>query len=88
MEKLFADTNIFGIAVDRDDSRRVSVWRILERVASGVVELHSERKGHKRDKRGYKSVFLLEPILWELEGIGRHSFFPPQISFSSIQLAR
>jgi len=41
MEKLFADTNIFGIAVDRDDSRRESVWRTLERVASGEVELHT-----------------------------------------------
>lgn len=41
MEKLFADTNIFGIAVDRDDSRRESVWRTLERVASGDVELHT-----------------------------------------------
>ena len=41
MEKLFADTNIFGIAVDRDDSRRESVWRILERVASGEMELHT-----------------------------------------------
>ena len=41
MEKLFADTNIFGIAVDREDSRRESVWRILKRVASGEVELHT-----------------------------------------------
>ena len=41
MEKLFADTNIFGIAVDREDSRRESVWRILERVASGEVALHT-----------------------------------------------
>nr|CBH39732.1 hypothetical protein BSM_32110 [uncultured archaeon] len=41
MEKLFADTNIFGIAVDREDSRRESVWRILERVATGEVELHT-----------------------------------------------
>ena len=41
MEKLFADTNIFGIAVDREDSRRESVWRILERVASVEVELHT-----------------------------------------------
>ena len=43
MEKLFADTNIFGIAVDREDSRRESVWRILERVASGEVELHTAK---------------------------------------------
>ena len=41
MEKLFADTNIFGIAVDREDSRRESVWRILKRVASGEVALHT-----------------------------------------------
>ncbi|KAF5430528.1 putative nucleic acid-binding protein, contains PIN domain [Candidatus Methanophagaceae archaeon] len=41
MKKVFADTNIFGIAVDRDDSRRESVWRTLERVASGEVELHT-----------------------------------------------
>ena len=41
MEKLFADTNIFGIAVDRDDSRRESVWKTLEDVASGEVELHT-----------------------------------------------
>jgi len=43
MEKLFADTNIFGIAVDREDSRRESVWRILGRVASGEVELHTAK---------------------------------------------
>jgi len=40
MEKLFADTNIFGIAVDRNDKRRESVWKTLDRVASGEVELH------------------------------------------------
>ena len=43
MEKLFADTNIFGIAVDREDSRRESVWRILGRVAFGEVELHTAK---------------------------------------------
>lgn len=41
MEKLFADTNIFGIAVDRNDKRREPVWKTLNRVASGEVELHT-----------------------------------------------
>jgi len=43
MEKLFADTNIFGIAVDRDDKRRKSVWETLDRIAKGEVELHTAK---------------------------------------------
>jgi predicted nucleic acid-binding protein len=40
MKKLLADTNIFGIAVDRKDSRRKSVWKTLEKIASGKIELY------------------------------------------------
>ena len=43
MEKLFADTNIFGIAVDRDDKRRKSVWEALDRIAKEEVELHTAK---------------------------------------------
>ncbi|KXB05657.1 hypothetical protein AKJ50_00325 [candidate division MSBL1 archaeon SCGC-AAA382A13] len=39
--KLFADTNIFGIAVDSDDDRRRSVWETLDTVAAGEIELHT-----------------------------------------------
>jgi len=35
MEKLFADTNIFGIAVDPDDDRRKNVWNTLDQVSNG-----------------------------------------------------
>lgn len=35
MEKLFADTNIFGIAVDSDEDRRESVWDTLDEVSNG-----------------------------------------------------
>lgn len=43
MERLFADTNIFGIAVDKKDERRVSVWKTIEEVASGEIELHTSQ---------------------------------------------
>ncbi len=39
--KLFADTNIFGIAVDRDDDRRKSVWETFDKIAIGEIELHT-----------------------------------------------
>jgi predicted nucleic acid-binding protein len=35
MNKLFADTNIFGIAVDPEEDRRESVWNTLDEVSSG-----------------------------------------------------
>lgn len=41
--KLFADTNIFGIAVDKDDDRRESVWESMNAVASGENELHTAK---------------------------------------------
>lgn len=43
MKKLFADTNIFGIAVDRDDKRRKSVWKTLHKVAEEKIELHTAK---------------------------------------------
>jgi hypothetical protein len=39
--RLFADTNIFGIAVDPGDERRLSVWNTLEEVATGDTLLTS-----------------------------------------------
>jgi predicted nucleic acid-binding protein len=72
MEKLFADTNIFGIAVDRDDSRRESVWRILEKVASGKVELHTaqivveEIKQNPHEPTREKELDLVENITTEI----------------------
>ena len=72
MEKLFADTNIFGIAVDREDSRRGSVWRILERVASGEVELHTaqivveEIKQNPHEPTREKELSLVENLTTEI----------------------
>jgi len=40
MKGLLADTNIFGIAVDRKDGRRNSVWQTLEKIASGKIKLY------------------------------------------------
>lgn len=34
MENLFADTNIFGIAVDSEDDRREDVWATLDQVSN------------------------------------------------------
>lgn len=34
MENLFADTNIFGIAVDSEDERREDVWDTLDQVSN------------------------------------------------------
>lgn len=39
MEKIFADTNIFGIAVDPEDDRRESVWEMMEKVSNGEFNL-------------------------------------------------
>lgn len=39
MDRLLVDTNIFGIAVDKQDSRRASVWKTLSKVAFGEREL-------------------------------------------------
>ena len=72
MEKLFADTNIFGIAVDREDSRRGSVWRILEKVASGEVELHTaqivveEIKQNPHKPTREKELDLVENLTTEI----------------------
>jgi len=72
MEKLFADTNIFGIAVDREDSRRGSVWRILEKVASGEVELHTaqivveEIKQNPHEPTREKELSLVENLTTEI----------------------
>ncbi|MDY6769697.1 MAG: hypothetical protein SVU88_01860 [Candidatus Nanohaloarchaea archaeon] len=41
MEPLFADTNIFGIAVDPGDDRREAVWETLDTVAAGTTSLAS-----------------------------------------------
>lgn len=38
MENLFADTNIFGIAVDSEDDRRENVWETLDQVSNGVYK--------------------------------------------------
>ncbi|KXB06185.1 hypothetical protein AKJ51_04090 [candidate division MSBL1 archaeon SCGC-AAA382A20] len=40
---LFADTNIFGIAVDSNDDRRKSVWETLDSVAAEEIELHTTK---------------------------------------------
>jgi len=72
MEKLFADTNIFGIAVDREDSRRGSVWRILEKVASGEVELHTaqivveEIKQNPHEPTREKELSLVKNLTTEI----------------------
>ena len=72
MEKLFADTNIFGIAVVREDSRRGSVWRILEKVASGEVELHTaqivveEIKQNPHEPTREKELSLVENLTTEI----------------------
>lgn len=39
MDKILADTNIFGIAVDPEDERRESVWNTLEQVSNGEYKL-------------------------------------------------
>ena len=77
MEKLFADTNIFGIAVDREDSRRESVWRILERVASGEVELHTaqivvgEIKQNPHEHTREKELDLVENLTTEIHDMNK-----------------
>ncbi len=77
MEKLFADTNIFGIAVDRDDSRRESVWRILEKVASGEVELHTaqivveEIKQNPHEPTKEKELDLVENLTTEIHDMNK-----------------
>ncbi|MFB6158047.1 MAG: type II toxin-antitoxin system VapC family toxin [Candidatus Nanohalobium sp.] len=38
MNKLFADTNIFGIAVDLEEDRRESVWHTLDEVSNGEYQ--------------------------------------------------
>ena len=77
MEKLFADTNIFGIAVDRVDSRRESVWRILERVASVEVELHTaqivveEIKQNPHEPTREKELELVENLTTEIHNMNK-----------------
>lgn len=77
MEKLFADTNIFGIAVDRDDSRRESVWRILEKVVSGEVELHTaqivveEIKQNPHEPTKEKELDLVENLTTEIHDMNK-----------------
>jgi len=77
MEKLFADTNIFGIAVDRDDSRRESVWRILKMVASGEVELHTaqivveEIKQNPHEPTREKELDLVENLTTEIHDMDK-----------------
>ena len=77
MEKLFADTNIFGIAVDRNDSRRESVWRILERVASVEVELHTaqivveEIKQNPHEPTREKELDLVENLTTEIHDMNK-----------------
>lgn len=77
MEKLFADTNIFGIAVDREDSRRESVWRILKRVASGEVELHTaqivveEIKQNPHEPTREKELDLVENLTTEIHDMDK-----------------
>ena len=77
MEKLFADTNIFGIAVDSEDSRRESVWRILKRVASGEVELHTaqmvveEIKQNPHEPTREKELDLVENLTTEIHDMDK-----------------
>jgi len=77
MEKLFADTNIFGIAVDRADSRRESVWRILKMVASGEVELHTaqivveEIKQNPHEPTREKELDLVENLTTEIHDMDK-----------------
>ncbi len=77
MKKVFADTNIFGIAVDRDDSRRESVWRTLERVASGEVELHTaqivveEIKQNPHKPTREKELNLVKNLTTEIHDMGK-----------------
>jgi predicted nucleic acid-binding protein len=79
MERLFADTNIFGIAVDREDGRRESVWRILDKVASGKVELHTaqivvdeiKQNPHKPTRK--KELELVKNLATEIHDLDKKS---------------
>lgn len=79
MEKLLADTNIFGIAVDRNDKRRKSVWKILDRAASGEVELHvaqivvEEIKQNPHKPTLKKELELVENLTTEIHGLDNKS---------------
>ena len=41
MARIFADTNIFGIAVDPGDERREDIWKVLNAVSDGRHDLYT-----------------------------------------------
>ena len=79
MDRLLADTNIFGIAVDRLDSRRLPVWRTLGKVASGKLELfvadiviaEIKRNPHKATLK--KELALVNGLVSKVFGFGREA---------------
>ncbi|MFB6209761.1 MAG: type II toxin-antitoxin system VapC family toxin [Candidatus Nanohaloarchaea archaeon] len=66
MQELFADTNIFGIAVDPEDDRRSDVWEELEKVSNGEKKLItsgltiSEIEDNPHEETREKEMDLLE----------------------------
>ncbi|MFB6180361.1 MAG: type II toxin-antitoxin system VapC family toxin [Candidatus Nanohalobium sp.] len=64
MDKLFADTDIFGIAVDPDEDRRESVWDTLDEVSNGkykfftseIVLAEIEDNTHKTTREKEKEL--------------------------------
>lgn len=79
MKRLFADTNIFGIAVDRKDERRLSVWKIMDDVASGEIELHTAQIVIKEIKRNphkttmEKELDLVENLVTQIHDLDKEA---------------
>ena len=79
MKKLFAGTNIFGIAVDREEGRRESVWEILGRAATGELELHTaqivveEIKQNPHKPTREKELELVENLTTEIHNTDKRA---------------
>jgi len=68
---------VFGIAVDRNDKRRKSVWEMLDRIAKGEIELYTaklvvdEIKQNPHKPTMEKELSLVENMITSVHDLNR-----------------